>query len=163
MANNYSQFSEQIDDLPPEAEKWAHKILEMRLEDVEDEEAALAFLKDELGDVDDLEYWPNFGWMIESNLKDSGDTHSIWLYSDEGCDFNHVMSFVQALIRKFMPDYIFSLTNSDTCSKLRIGEFGGGWMVISKDQVLGGTTWGAAEAAVEALRTGNHGPEVDDG
>ena len=101
MANNYSQFSEQI------------------LEDVEDEEAALAFLKDELGDVDDLEYWPNFGWMIESNLKDSGDTHSIWLYSDEGCDFNHVMAFVQALIRKFMPDYIFSLTNSDTCSKLR--------------------------------------------
>lgn len=150
MANNYTQFSEQIDGLSPEAEKWAHKLLGISPDDCEEED--LAFLKAELGEVDDLDCWPAFGWEIESHLKDSGDTHSIWLYSDEGCDYNHVVAFVQALIRKFMPDYIFSLTHAETCSKLRLGEFGGGWMVVSKDDVLCGSTWDAAESAVESLK-----------
>lgn len=66
----------------------------------------------------------------------------------------HLEVFVRAFIRRFRPDYIFSATGAETCSKPRIGEFGGWWLVISKDQTLGGNTWDAARKAVKKMSKG---------
>ena len=68
---------------------------------------------------------------------------------------------MQAYIRKFRPDYIFTLSAACFCSKPRINEFGGFGLVITKDEALGENSWDWASTRAEALRTGNAGPEID--
>jgi hypothetical protein len=165
MANNYVRFSEQIEGIPPEGIKWARRVLQTKPDDstcdVDDDEEEiyeqrLSALKDTLGlegEVD-LEYWPEFSWEISDDMGGKTDppTGGIWLYSEEGCNFEHLQFFVQALISKYMPDYIFTLTSADTCSKPRLGEFGGGWMAITKDDIEGGHTYDYAETYARRLR-----------
>jgi len=146
MANNYSLFSEQIEGLSPDESKWVDKVL--RLDSCDEDE--IVELKRELSvegkeDVD-LDSWPQFDWALEGEAKDS-----LWLYTEEGANEDHLIFFVQALICKFRPDYIFSVTGSCTCSKPRIGEFGGWWLVISKDEVKGGNTWDAVQDATKSM------------
>jgi hypothetical protein len=165
MANNYAQFSEYIEDLTPAACEWVETVLGFDLDDQDDPDEGLAKLKTLLsleGDGVNLEYWPNFCWKIEGSGVGPDVKHSLWLYCEEGYDGEQLAVFVRELICRFMPDYIFTMTVAETCSKPRVGEFGGGWMVISKDEVMGGNTWDEAEKHAEALRTGNIGPEVDD-
>lgn len=168
MANNYSLFSEVIGGLTPEEREWVETVLGIDPDDCEPEEWDECVGKlekllslDERADVD-FECWPNFRWKIEGSGFGAKVEHELWLYSEEGYDGGQVAAFVQGFIRRFRPDFIFSMTCSETCSKPRVGEFGGGWMVVSKDEVLGGNTWQAAEAHAEALRTGNAGPEIED-
>jgi hypothetical protein len=144
MANNYQQFSESITDLTPEAKAWCKKLLDMEVESEEEIKELEKELSLEGDHGLDLEWWPGFGW----ELRDS----SLWLYSEEGCDTQLLAIFVRELICRFMPDYIFSMSTADYCSKLRIGEFGGTWMVISREGIEGGSTWGAAEEVEEAIR-----------
>jgi len=154
MANNYSQFSEMIEDITPEEAEWIETVLGLDTQD----ESDLEQLKKELALEGDhnFEMWPYFEWKTGGANK-----CSLWLYSEEGLNDSHLVWFVQAFINKFRPDFIFSATGADTCSKPRCGEFGGWWLVISKDEVVGGNTWDAAQAAVKALKTGNSGLEVD--
>lgn len=161
MANNYSQFSAMIENVTPEEAEWVETVLGYDVDEgavEEGEDTDLEKLKKELSLEGDhnFEMWPHFGWKTEGANK-----CSLWLYSEEGLNDSHLTWFVQAFINKFRPDYIFSVTGAETCSKPRIGEFGGWWLVVAKDQVLGGNTWDAAQAAVAALKTGNFGPEVD--
>lgn len=155
MANNYSQFSAEIPGLTPEACEWVEEVL-VDLDEQDDPDAACKRLKKLLPLEDkyiDLNCWPNFCWKLEDGC--------LWLYSEENFDLDHLVLFVQALIHKFMPDHIFAMTWADTCSKPRIGEFGGGWLVIAKAAVVSGHTWNEEQKRVEALRTGNFGPEID--
>ena len=138
MADNYSQFSEMIEGVPAEGIAWAKKVLSINPDDCDDPaatDAALMDLLDLEGDVD-LEGWPQFECKVEKN--------SIWLYSEEYVNFEHLEWFVRSLIGRFMPDYAFACTSAETCSKPRIGEFGGGWLVISKDLSFGSNTWDEA-------------------
>ena len=59
---------------------------------------------------------------------------------------------MQALIKKFMPTYVFTLTCAATCSKPRIGEFGGGWIVVSRDEIHYGNTWISAHKIASKLK-----------
>lgn len=142
MANNYSQFSESIDSLTQQEQEWVRKVLGLDYHDSCD----LKLLKEEMNIKDDidLDTWPFFEWQIQSD-------GNLWLYSEEGYDDNHLAMFVQAYIRKFRPDYIFKATGSCTCSKPRLGEFGGWWLVVSKDTIIGGNTWDAAVDCVKQL------------
>lgn len=144
MANNYSQFSEMIDNITQEEARWISTVLNLSAED----EDKLQQLKRELGLEPDGGYefdmWPYFEWQLE-------DRNSLWLYSEEGLNEEHLGWFVQAFINKFRPDYIFTATGAATCSKPRIGEFGGWWLVVSRDEIAGGNTWDAAQAEVKAI------------
>lgn len=141
MTDNYSQFSEMIDAISGEEASWIETVLKLYAED----DVERAQLMKELaleGDVD-LDMWPHFEWVIRDGL---------WLYCEEDFTEDHLCWFVQAFINKFRPDMIFSVTGASTCSKPRIGEFGGWWLVISKDEIKGGGSWSSAEEAVEELR-----------
>ncbi len=166
MANSYSQFSKMIEDLSPEACEWVETVLGFDLEDQDDFDEGLAKLKEMLSlenDSVNLEAcWPNFRWEIDSKWVGTVARRDLWLYSEEDYDSDHLSVFVQAFIRRFMPDYIFTMTSATTCSLPRVGEFGGEWMVVSKDEVLTGDTWSAADVHAEALRTGDISPKVDD-
>jgi hypothetical protein len=133
MANNYSQFSELIHDLPLEAVAWVNEVLSLEEDVPEDMQRLSELLSFEGAHV--VVNWPDFGWKIE-------DGNSLWLYSEEYFDPGQVALFVRELICRFMPDYVFTMSWAEYCSKLRPGEFGGGWMVISKDQVEEGSTAG---------------------
>jgi len=153
MANNYMQFSEKIDGLTPEAAEWVETVLGFR-DDYEDEEAAKAALADLLGVekeelaelVDlDMDFWPNFDWQVEGAKKSS-----LWLTDNgESFGFDELVLFVHALIKKWMPDHIFTMTWAGTCSKPRLGEFGGGWAVVTKDVVDYEDTWAEVNARVK--------------
>lgn len=158
MANNYTQFSEMLPfstKVPVEDQKkWAAEVLEAKLEDYwakynndpdPGEKEWFAFLE-ERGldmktnglDADYFEQWPYFGWRIE-------DDH-IWLYSEEGCELEHVAAFVQAFLKKFDPDSQgFGLQWADWCDKLRAGEFGGGAMWVTAKETRWAGTWKVLE------------------
>ena len=151
MANNYCQFSAMIENLSPEACEWVKTVLTLDFEDDYDEIKAMLSLE---GGGVDLENWPDFCFRIEDNGVGADVQHDLWLYSEECFDAEHLSVFVRELICRFMPDYIFAMTSAETCSKPRVGEFGGGWMVITKDTVQGGNTWDAARECVATIEKG---------
>ena len=166
MADNYMQFSEQISGLTPEAAEWVETVLGFESENFEDEDQARAALADLLGrktedlvDID-MDYWPCFDWTV-----DGAEKSSLWL-RDNGEHFNtdDVMLFVQSLITKWMPAYIFSMTWAGTCSKQRIGEFGGGWIVVTRDEVDYEDSWSGAAAKEKEIKDRRcpHGNKLGD-
>ena len=147
MADNYTLFSEVIEELTPEACEWVRIVLNI---DPTSVYYQFARVKEILHITDrpalDLVNWPNFKWKI--------DEDSLWLYSEEGYDGDHLIVFVQALLRNFMPDFIFTMTTAEICSKPRASQFGGEWLAISKDEVQGGNTWDEAKKVAVAMRGG---------
>lgn len=156
MADNYLQFSEGIDGLTPAECEWIETVLRM---DTDDEEL-LTKLKDELaleGDVD-LCCWPGFEWKIE---PDKDGNHTVWLYGDDYGNLDHVSWFISAFIHKFRPDMIFTLTWAETCSKPLLGEFGGGFLVVGKDDIVCENAWTQAQRAAAAMQNSRDKAPVD--
>lgn len=112
MADFYTLWSEEIRDITPEEAEW---------------------IKNELKEQDDHpdsegQFWPLFNWEFIGE-----DSSHLWFHSDESDDLEQLLNFVQRFIRKFRPEYVFRITWAFSCSKPRIGSFGGGWAVIGKD------------------------------
>jgi hypothetical protein len=152
MANNYSQFSEgMFENLTAEEEKWITEVLG-NLEEKNTED-----IQDLLGDVQfDAEMWPGFQFKIEEEREFSGSEKEravryLWLYSNEHVCTDNVIAFLQAFIREFRPDAIVSFTWADYCSRLRIGEFGGGWGVVTAEKYETGSAFGEAARIMKEL------------
>jgi len=155
MANNYTRFSEMIDDMTPEEAEWIETVLGIDIDDAKDHDQAVANLADLLGhkteelkDVD-LDWWPGFEWSTTVGEKDS-----LWLYCEEDFQEDCLILFIQSFIRKFRPDYVFTLSAACFCDKPRIKEFGGFCLVITKDEALGENTWDWADNKVNELNAG---------
>lgn len=148
MANNYVQMSEAITDITKPEADWLQKVLGL---DIEQEEGRRALEAELHLDLDSavLDDWP--GFVADLRRGDGCDT-VLYIYGEEHVNLNAVEILVREFICRFRPDYIFTCTTAETCSKPRVGEFGGGWMVVSANGTLGGNTWDAAEAAVKQLR-----------
>lgn len=151
MASTYTYFSETLDDVTQEEADWIDKVLNLEFE--EDSEVIKEFCslldcqRSDLGD--DIDWWPSFSWMLE---KEGDAPWSLWLYCDEGYREENLVLFMRTFIRRFRPNYVFTLTAAHTCSRMKIKEFGGSWMVITKDGVEGGNTWDAADDCLKKLR-----------
>ena len=112
MADNYVQFSEQITKLTTVEKNW----LENRLTELE-----------EIAENDEA-----FGCLgFNYEFSGVGDNFALWFYSDEWAEFTYLEQLIKEFLTKFRPTETFSITWAATCSKPRIGEFGGGAMVIS--------------------------------
>ena len=57
----------------------------------------------------------------------------LWVYAEESGSPDNVAWLVQKFLKKFRPDQCWSLTYSTTCSKPRVGEFGGGAVFVTAD------------------------------
>lgn len=115
MANNYLQFSEVINNITPEETEWART----RLKEMTDK------FSDSCGDE---------GWYFEWAVHDAHDPTQgphVWVYAEEGGEPEHVAEFFQEFLKKFRPDECLSLTWASFCSKLRVGEFGGGGFFVT--------------------------------
>jgi hypothetical protein len=136
MADNYVLFSEALvlRGTKKEVEKkeeWIELILTSgsRYEEVE---ALKEYLRGEGIDEEPelTQDWPGFRWKIH---RHEGQEHYLWMYSEEVGNIDHVASFAAAFLKKFDPGYSFFFAWAEICSKPRIGEFGGGAMIVSAD------------------------------
>lgn len=153
MANNYCQFSEVIDGITSEEAAWIRSVLQLDTEEQDQWEELRKLLA---APKAELEFWPDFGWDLED--KDT----SLWLYSEEGANTENLALFVKAFFKKFRPTAIFKATGADWCSKLRVGEFGGWWLVVTSTKIYGGSTWCEASKTVDKIikrREKKHGPK----
>jgi len=106
MANSYRTFSEML-PLRTEAERaWCKEQLEYLHDSEEDHRA-------------------EFEWAFEED--------GLWIYATEYGNVDDVVAFVQDFLAEFRPDGCFSLAWAETCSKPRIGEFGGGAVFVTKN------------------------------
>ena len=62
---------------------------------------------------------------------------------------DNVAWLVQKFLKKFRPDQCWSLTYAATCSKPRVGEFGGGAMFVTANKIK----WQNAYDFIEEQRT----------
>ena len=150
MANNYTQFSEQIDELPAEAIAWLYKVTTFNAEDdYAGSEEAEAALKKLLCSEDLPCAVEDWGCMCDVDIDD--DAGSVWFSAGERGDLEQLAYIIHGLIKQFIPSYVFSLTYSETCSKPRLGEFGGGCMVIAKGEIRSWSAYAQAKEFVKEL------------
>lgn len=131
MANNYFQYSATVDDLTDAEHDWFGKKLSWEPPE---------------GAYDDREYpWPKWfdpdyeGIGSECELRPD----SFWFYAQECGNLDTMSELLLEFIRQFRPDDIIRVTWAATSEKMRIGEFSGGAVVISREgiQWMDAGTW----------------------
>lgn len=142
MSNRIVQFAEKIEGLSEEAVYWCHSVLA-------DSKKARDELK--LNEIfgADPDNWPGFECVISTKRE-------LYLRSCDGANLENLTAFVMNLIVRFMPNYVFRLSASISCDRVKMGEFGGQWVVISRDGIREGTTWDAAEEAATFFEEVRH-------
>jgi len=156
VANNYLEFSETLGPLTKKEAAWLQQQLdpivvvngtEFPADDApeydEPDYRGLQFLRDH-EDLDDDADMPGFGVEFQSAGKD----RQAWFHAEEGGDPGRVAHLVQKFLKKFRPDQCWSLTYATTCSKPRLGEFGGGAVFVMADSIC----WNSSYDFVEEQR-----------
>lgn len=151
MADNYTQFSFEIESLTLEEAAWLRSLLGL---DFEDEQQRNQIEK-ALGIPEviraDLDYWPDFSFRLdvaEGHRPENG----IWLYTeDTGSSYNAAL-LVRAFLAKFRPDDIKQFSVAFTCSKPRLDEFGGETYVVSAQNIYSDAC--VADTIAKAIETG---------
>lgn len=118
MADNYTQFSFEIEDLTPEESAWLKDLLALDSEtDQEQITKALAIRATE------SECWPDFCHSLSDK--------ALWLYTeDSGSPYNAAL-LVRAFLARFRPQSIKLFSVAYTCSKARLDEFAGETYVVT--------------------------------
>lgn len=138
MADNYVQFSFTLEHLKRAEIKWIEKVLEISIDTVvnwprtTDDSSSTSDAK-ELKKLlstkanrptGELEYWPEFVWALEGN--------TLHIYSREGGNELNAAVFVHAFLATFRPKEIVIFGACYSCSKMRVGEFGGqDWIITA--------------------------------
>ena len=104
MANNYLQFSFAIDSVKPAEAAW----LRTECQTLRQETDELSF-EIQFGHADGVAY----------------------LFAEENGDVGQVAAFLQRFICAFRPEDHIGFEWSETCSKPRTGEFGGGCVLVT--------------------------------
>ena len=129
MANNYLQFSAVIEQLTVAEAAWCRDRLAHLEQVLREWDGATA---PEGVPVEDRGYDPDSGCLgFEYEIGDAGG--NLWLYAPESGDVEHVGEFVRELLARFRPEACFTMTWAATCSKMRVDEFSGGALFVTKD------------------------------
>jgi hypothetical protein len=146
MADNYLQFSEAIVHLSIEERDW----LQQQLETVYvfgDREYAEDEIPDNLStadvtwcgcrafrDLSDVDSDDDDGFQYEFRENEEVGRY-LWVYAEESGDPARVAHLMQKFLRQFRPHESWSLTYATTCSKLALGEFGGGACFVTAGSI----------------------------
>lgn len=124
MANNYTQFSFGIPNLTPKEIQWTQQYLGDAGK-LLDEETPLPTKPDHFLRAIKENGYLGFDWSI-------GDTDQfLWIRSDESGSPYLAAEFVMQFLMRHRPKQCVTFAWADTCSKLRLDEFGGGACVIT--------------------------------
>lgn len=116
MANNYTQFSFEIENVTPEEHAWL-KTEHSNKPESDDDYASYAY-----------------------NFVLAGDGTDAYFYVQESGDVEEVANFVMRFLAKFRPTEKVGFEWAEWCSKARPGEFGGGAVLVSATAVAYETT-----------------------
>lgn len=131
MANNYRQWSEVLrlsadTTVFAEQKKWLVEVLADAEKDEPEEFVARLQAHNVGTDNVDQDFWPDFEW----ELRADSEGNYLWLYAEETGNLEHLGAVVGAFLLNFYPTGVFTLQWADYCSRLRVGAFGGGGMVV---------------------------------
>ena len=150
MADNFLQFSEVIPNLTEPEEAWLEEQLQTirvfgdkayaadavpaELADTEPDWSGPRFLNDQ-DDFDPDWDTPGFECDFDTDTDEGGWGRHVWLHADDWGNTESVAYLVQQFLKAFRPDQCWSLTYAATCSKPRVGEFGGGAVFVTADEI----------------------------
>ena len=138
MANNCTQFSFVFKINSPREAEYIESILQasyamptgVNPEDLTPEEAEQVQLL--LDIFEDFEEYECLGFDCEVTGADKEG--EVWVHDDAGeGNIDYVCQFIRAYLNKFDLDTKIGFSWASTCSSPRVGEFGGGAVVVSKD------------------------------
>jgi hypothetical protein len=150
MANNYLLFSEVLPHLTDSQIAWLQEqlqqiyVIQGRQYLEEEVPAELdadqaewsgcrAFL--DMADYD-AEFDEGAGFEYRFHLEPDEDWgRHLWLYAEESGNVSRVAHLVQKFLRTFRQQDCWSLTYALTCSKPRVGEFGGGAVFVTASEI----------------------------
>ena len=160
MADNWLTFSEVIPKLTSEEEAWLEQQLEavavidgkeypyeLDEDEVDVEGTKVPARKAEFAgcrayrdmegyDVDQYGFQVGFLYEFQDDHdQPNGWGRHLWLYADKGSELDLLAHFVQKFLRNFRSSDCWSLTYATTCSKPRVGEFGGGAIFITASEI----------------------------
>lgn len=125
MANNYQQSSFLIDLRSEEEGKFL-------IEKMEDYESIVNGDYDEDREFTEQEkqvYEEGWGWSYEK------EGNQLVIFCEEGGQIDVMTELLQNFLRKFRPNEYIIFTWSYTCSKMRPGQFGGGGVLVTEDEI----------------------------
>ena len=160
MANNYTTFSFGVENITPKEQKWIVEYLKTAQKYTYGYDTAEEGVPPELtpkqkrdkflvnaqesGDL-------GFQWSIDSEDRDRTNPF-LWIYAEEGGTPELAAVFVQKFLRLHRPTKFVTFSWADTCSKLRLDEFGGGAWVIHAKWATCQTTYGWINTQVKRLK-----------
>lgn len=118
MADNYQQWSTEITDLTEEEMTWFNECFAWEPSDEEGADGPAWYDWDAEG--------VGFGYELD---RKEGSLH---VYAEEFGNLDTLEALMREFIEKFRPNYVFTVQWADSCSKMRVDEFGGGAMVVSR-------------------------------
>ena len=127
MANNYFQWSTEICGLTPDERSWWKQALERTDRDLSGVDFDFfAEVKDETADQEDQ------------------PSRRLHIYSEESGSLEDTVDLIEAFFKEFRTDAVLAVEWASTCSKMRVGEFGGGAVIIRAS----GSVWFSTEGWV---------------
>jgi hypothetical protein len=129
MPSNYTHFSFAFTLNSPAEAEYLETILQAA-DDYEEDATAKNTVDDIFGE--DYEDYGTLGF----NYQISGDSgkQTMWIYDSDGeGNVDFAVSLVQTYLAKFNPTGIIAFEYAQTCSSPRVGEFGGGAVVVTAD------------------------------
>jgi hypothetical protein len=177
VANNYLEFSEVIQNLTAEEEAWLRDQLEIihvfgsqeypdgqvpdNLDTHQPEWYGCRAWRDlEDCDPDDGEY---VGFEYEFHDDDhppEGWGRHLWIFTSEWGCLERVAHLVRKFLRQFRPDQSWALTYAVTCSKRRVGTFGGGAVFVTASEVKWQNAWDFVQTEVASFSDRGEGSAV---
>jgi len=127
MANYYTLFSAEIENLTAQEKAWLKEILSIDIDGMTDEEVEEWYEHGRDGVMPSQfcpEIWPGFDFEFQSD-------DSLWIYSEESGDMENVAEVVQVFLQRFRPDQCWSMEYSLGCSKPRTDAYGGGAVFVT--------------------------------
>lgn len=162
MANNYTTFSFSFgESFTPQQREQAVDLLTIVGNAISEEYA---------GDLDLPKHFEDWRPLIQGFVKECIDADQgyfnvcivklpnddyLWANSgDESGDPDSTAQFISLVLEIFNSDEIVGFTWAETCSKLRLDEFGGGYYVATADKVFGEGAHSMLATAIERLKKG---------
>ncbi len=91
-----------------------------------------------------------YAFHDDHDTRDGWGRH-LWLYTDESGKPAQVAWLVRKFLKQFRADQCWSLTYATTCSKLRVGDFGGGAVFVTADRIFWQNAYDFVETEREAF------------
>ena len=90
--------------------------------------------------------WTGFQWAFDAD--DGPWAEHLWLHAEEYGEVDRVADLVQKFLKQFRPQECWSLGYAVSCSKPRVGEFGGGAVFVTAR----GVSWDSTDCFLEKKR-----------